>query len=483
MPSQILISHLAAHAGTRQVEAVLQADRAANAVDRSIGATWQSFLALLKQAKGQPHLLGIVREKSHRIFAGLVPSTKETLGRHFGNMALWGHRTARQNLIKTLPTSWLAAMVLRRAKSGSVLRPTSEHLGQLELSKVRGSVDYPPPWRHTRLLLEGDRPGIIQLALDALSNLYALDFASDLREPARDELSEDDAKALFARILFPPPSEQKVKSILDTVLGGTTWYQALDQNARAAEFGPDNVAATIAQHFAAGESQREIAKAVLPYVDGVRYRARRTARTFGLAILNASQDAAHEAIADITVGQQVHASLDQWTRTSSDPDKNHRMRNGTIYHVHPGAGQKGMDKAPNPPAEYDGELAWNCRCYISPVLSPPPGLTAKKMKVFTNAKNKAIPDPAVYAQWFAKASEKARRLAVGSKRYDAAKDAIGRNPHYHELVDHRTGDLLSVRSIRNETSAKRVERVAKVNALINHRKELLRQVATFGFVA
>jgi uncharacterized protein with gpF-like domain len=75
----------------------------------------------------------------------------------------------------------------------------------------------------------------------------------------------------------------------------------------------------------------------------------------------------------LLIGYQVHATLDQHTRPW------HKQRDGTVYYKNPGPGQKGMAQMPNPPDEAADprerppgtpHTAWNCRCYLTPVLRP-----------------------------------------------------------------------------------------------------------------
>ena len=49
---------------------------------------------------------------------------------------------------------------------------------------------------------------------------------------------------------------------------------------------------------------------------------------------------AHAQLGDLVAGWQVHATLDERTRPE------HAARNGTIYWLHPKAGQKGVGEMP-----------------------------------------------------------------------------------------------------------------------------------------
>jgi len=102
--------------------------------------------------------------------------------------------------------------------------------------------------------------------------------------------------------------------------------------------------------------------------------------------------------------------------------------------------------------------------------------------VFTDAKDRLIPDPAVYADWFAKADEKRRRLAVGARRYYEVEKKLGRRPEYADFVDPDAGDLLPIAALMAEAPAARHARLAKVKGEIERRREDKEEVATLGFL-
>jgi hypothetical protein len=196
---------------------------------------------------------------------------------------------------------------------------------------------------------------IVDLALTALG-LKPTDYADPLREPARQQLSIDQQRQIFTQLLFPPPPEDWVQRILATMLSHQTWYQALDSNIRMAEFGPERLANAIATSYMLGKTQKEIGAEIKPFFDGLGWRAARTARTFGLAIAGQTQQAMHQQLGELRIGDMVRATLDERTRPA------HRERNGRIYYEHPGPGQLGMHERPDPPLESpaDGStLAWN----------------------------------------------------------------------------------------------------------------------------
>jgi SPP1 gp7 family putative phage head morphogenesis protein len=187
---------------------------------------------------------------------------------------------------------------------------------------------------------------------------------------ARGSLREDEggpepALGDLAGLLFPPPSEAQVAA----VVFGSDWQDRLSAATRLAS--PEALADVLAAGLAAGKTQQEIARDLLPLVDGVRSAARRVARTEALRVAGDAQMRCHEQLGDLVVGYQVHATLDQHTRPW------HAARSGQVYYLRPGPGQLGPDQMPHPPDEPRDptqrppgapETAYNCRCYLTPVL-------------------------------------------------------------------------------------------------------------------
>ncbi|MBY0523446.1 MAG: phage head morphogenesis protein [Gemmataceae bacterium] len=273
--------------------------------------------------------------------------------------------------------------------------------------------------------------------------------------------------------LFPPPSLQQVLQILHVPIHGSTWTQALDKATQLAD--PARWAHAVASGFAAGQTPRQIAQALQPVVQGVQSSARRIARTYGMQIAHRGQMEAHAQVDDLIIGYQVHALLDQHTRPE------HAHRNGTIYYKTPGAGQLGLDQCPHPPLEADGSMAWNCRCWLSPVMTPLQRLM--DAPAFAAPETPLVPDHAVYSQWFATADESRRRLAVGTRRLRLMNQLAGdEGPSWEHFVDPETGGLLSTAELHAESDVARAERIAKARAVIAHRGRQLAQVATFGFL-
>jgi len=134
---------------------------------------------------------------------------------------------------------------------------------------------------------------------------------------------------------------------------------------------PDHLATIITSGLVLGKTHQEIARDLRPAVQGVIVSARRIARTECLRVANKVQFDAHKQLGDLVIGYRVLATLDQHTRPW------HASRSGTVYYINPGPGQKGLAQMPHPPDEADDpserpagtpHTAWNCRCWLVPVL-------------------------------------------------------------------------------------------------------------------
>lgn len=441
MPATSLVSsRLAARTGTRQLEVLARADAAADAVDRAIAAEWAALFRDLRGAAspGERRFIASMRLRK------LLHAAHETLRDKLTGLVAFGHRTAAEVLVQTVPVEGLRYAA--GARAGLVLAEAAP--GQL--------------------------PGFIQLSTAQPGRLATRDRSTPLREPARRKLSDAELRRRFDALLFEPPTAQQVQAILRQPVAGRSWEQDLTRASSLAGFDPERMATALAFGFAAGKNPRELAKDLLPAVQGVKSSARRIGRTYGMQVAHHAQMQAHAELGDLVDGYQIHALLDQWTRPA------HRARNGTIYWRRPQPGQLGLDQMPHPPLEADGSMAWHCRCWLSPVLSPVPALVDHPE--FVNARDKLIPDPAVYSDWFRQTTDYARKLAVGARRFATMRDVTGTAPEWEHFVEPETGDLLTLDQLRRESPVARAERVAKVRAIMGQRRRDLGQVAVYGFV-
>jgi len=120
---------------------------------------------------------------------------------------------------------------------------------------------------------------------------------------------------------------------------------------------------------------------------------------------------------------------------------------------------------------------------ILPVLAPPSWVHDEaKMEVFKNNAEKVIPDPAHYSAWFDRASERQRRIAVGSRRYGEVDKLTGGAASWAHFVDPGTGDLVPLKRLRTETKTERQARIDEVNRVIDERGRDIRHLSTYGFL-
>lgn len=155
------------------------------------------------------------------------------------------------------------------------------------------------------------------------------------------------------------------------------------------------------------------------------------------------------------VGFQIHGILDDRIRPA------HRERNGTVYYKTPQYGNEGFGEMPNPPLEADGSVAWNCRCWLSPIVASSPDK-------FFDFKGRIIPNPRVFNEWFSTSPKSLQVLATGVKRYQEAEKRLkkGEKLAWWHLMDPSSGALLDAAELRLETYQARTARIKKAKNLI-----------------
>lgn len=143
----------------------------------------------------------------------------------------------------------------------------------------------------------------------------------------------------IADLIFPAPPLERTEAWVADLLDRISFHGTYNG------MSPEAMAEVVARGMAGGKTQREIAKDLLPLANDVRVSAMRTARTWGLYVASQESQAVHDELGDLVIGYQVHASLDRNTRPW------HAKRDGQVYYLNPGPGQKGMEKCPHPPLE------------------------------------------------------------------------------------------------------------------------------------
>lgn len=324
-------SRLAASGKARQAEALSRADRLGDAAEALVRRAWRQLLASVRDADA-PHKAHLTSMAAQRALHPLGHELATLFGERLTALAAWGHESAADAIVQRLP-----------------LRTLRRLAGVVE-SRRRDGDDTALP------LLEAPagnptRRGLLSLGLPG----------ADLGEPPDfDNLSADAARDLFRQLIFPPPSPQASR----LVVYASGWQQRLANETSLAL--PHEIARVVYRNVAGGKSIKDLARELLPVVDGVRSTARRIARDESMRVSHTMQQAAWDQVDDIIDGYTVYA-VDGGHSPTSRPE--HKARHGTTYWKSPGPGQKGMDECPHPPFESarDGNrIAWNCRCYLAP---------------------------------------------------------------------------------------------------------------------
>ena len=278
-------------------------------------------------------------------------------------------------------------------------------------------------------------------------------------------------------MIFPPQTEAAARAIVHRPTAGVGWEARLAQQTTLAP--PGQLASLITTWRATGTTPKIMEEAMMPLVNGVRSTARRVARTEGQRVASQTRLESYEALGDLVIGYQIHATMDSHTRP------HHAARNGQTYFKDPKPGQLSSTDMPIPPQESDGSVAHNCRCWITPIVNVQPQIeddpAAKKL--FTDAEANLVPDPASYADWFATATPGERRKAAGSRRLSAAQDRLppGQTVSWVDVLK-LNGELLTAEELTRESEEARLARVKAVGDLIDRRRELARKIAQFGYL-
>lgn len=342
-------SRLATQLGKRQETLLAKTEKAGDAVDKIVASHWKELLELLEQEasrrESDPSIM-LPPETAARLAAilnAMQAEVHQSLTADLVAIAMAGHETASKALLDTLPLGYLRSVTADKAPILSAR--VSESLVQED---------------------EADPTGI----LVKLGIMPAADPIADLTDAAK--------KELYGKLLFPPLTFDNIVSILQRPVAGETWEQGLAAATKLAD--PGVIRSLITTGFSEGKTPAQVAKMLLPAVQGVASTARRVARTYGMAVSHGASDAAHAELDDLIIGTQVHSVVgNPYSRDW------HVARSGTIYYKSPGPGQKGMDQCPRPPLEaIDARerpagapmLAHNCMCYLTPVFKPHDELAA-----------------------------------------------------------------------------------------------------------
>lgn len=179
----------------------------------------------------------------------------------------------------------------------------------------------------------------------------ARDVAPRVARRVFEDLADD-----LAAVLFPPLSLEELLGLVNHPRQGLPWYESLARSTKLAQ--PEALAGILVAGITQGKGQAEIARDLLPAVDGYRVSARRVARTETLRVAHAANMAAHGQLGDLVIGYQIHATLDANTRPA------HRARNGLKWLKDSGEPMQAALHMDGPTLP-DG---YNCRCWLSPII-------------------------------------------------------------------------------------------------------------------
>lgn len=193
---------------------------------------------------------------------------------------------------------------------------------------------------------------------DWLKAIYAKFATAQFNDLFDTNLPDLDPVEVVKSLVFPAPSAHEVNA----TIFNTGWVERLQAQTRLAS--PQAIGQSLFQAFTQGESIKEIGKRLEPVVAGVRATAKRIARHEVMWASHRTEQNVWSHVDDLIIGYQVHGVLDDRIRPE------HKKRAGTIYYKNPKGNQKGLDKRPNPPYEADGSIAYNCRCFLTPIFQP-----------------------------------------------------------------------------------------------------------------
>lgn len=203
---------------------------------------------------------------------------------------------------------------------------------------------------------------------------------------------------------------------------------------------PDEIGRVIQDGLARKKTVDQIARDLRPKLQGVASTANRIARHETMWAAHRANLESWEQLGTLVVAYQVHSQRDSRVRPA------HAKRDGNIYWKKPKGNQRPLSKMPHPPYEADGSIAYNCRCFVSPILD------VNREKIETEQKQWGPLDREVMSGWFDKAPADVKIAAVGSNRYNSVRRILGRTPTWQDFTNNR-GRLLDMPELRNRHAA------------------------------
>lgn len=293
---------LSSHASNRQEQAIARSASAAETVDRAIVSVWRWLLRLLRDQGGDPFA---AQARALNVFTPLASLTAMTLRTRLSGLARWGWRSARAGIAQALPLAYLE--VATRAGRWRTIPESRKIFEAPHVQPPRRSGSESEALAHDACSLPGN-----------FGSQFSERRSSDHQPllPLRED--DGDPREALLGLLFPAPDEDAISRLM-----GPNWYRQLAQATRLAT--PETLAGIVGAGHAAGKTQQEIARDLLPAVDGFRVSARRIARTEGLRIAHVTQMACHEQLGDLVAGYTIRATRDSHTRPA------HLARDGLTW--------------------------------------------------------------------------------------------------------------------------------------------------------
>lgn len=115
-------------------------------------------------------------------------------------------------------------------------------------------------------------------------------------------------------------------------------------------------------------------------------------------------------------------------------------------------------------------------CYLSPVFEE-----LDDLHVPANAEGSLIPNVLVYQDWFKRATERQRRIAVGTRRYDLITSKHGKDASYYYYIQDN-GDLIPLETAKRESPKDTQDRVHAVRLMAQANRRNRRDVLATGQV-
>lgn len=154
----------------------------------------------------------------------------------------------------------------------------------------------------------------------------------------------------YAKLILPAPALDFLERIV-----GPLWRRVVGA------INPERAGNAVLQGIAAGKDRRQIAADLTDVFDGYQVAARRVARTAGLQVATQTQLAVSEQVPEFVAGYELNTVLDERVRPE------HRAAHGRRFYRVPKRGQRGLEEMPQPPI-WSGVVAWNCRCFLVPII-------------------------------------------------------------------------------------------------------------------